>query len=184
MEKSRIIGNPTRPFLGLIIFGTSLFSVLSAKEIFDVPFSYPSRGFDYKTVKTVSIYFSGNKDFDIDAMITSVAKDKADVVITGKTSLEGEALSPNLLTTVIVERNVEQKSWLVTIDTSINGIASSATYTDGKPYRSNISISGRVLVFVDATSKEVEAGIQAHLQNLIQQITNSNQTKPKLFVIH
>lgn len=175
----------SRSFLGLIALGIVSFCPLSAKEIFNAPLGYPSKGFDYTTVKTVSFLFSGHQDIDVDAMVKSLAKGKVDVIVTGKTSLEGEAMSPGLSTYVVIERNIKEKSWLVTINTCVNGVATKGTTVDGEPYRSSILVAGDVLVFIDATEqKEVERAIAAELQKFVDKLTTSSQTKPKLFVVH
>src|SRR5262249_7875355 len=133
MEKSRIIWYSSRSLLGLIVYGIA-FCPIDAKEIFDVPSYYFSRNFDFATVKTVSFFFPDDKDIDVDAIIKTAAQGKADVIITGKTSIEGAALSPNLSVYVQITKNIKEKSWLVTIDSSVSGVATRALSLDGNPY--------------------------------------------------
>lgn len=157
---------------------------LNAKELFNDSLGYPSSDFDYSGIKTVSFFFSGNKDIDIDRIVKSLAKGKAEVIVTGETSLEGEALSPNLATHIIVQKKAQEKSWLVSIDTSVSGEAKSFS-KDESPFRGPISISGQVLVFVDSTDpKEVERAISANIEGLIKKVTSAGSTKPKFFVVH
>jgi hypothetical protein len=150
---------------------------LNAKELFNVSLGYPSSDFDYRGIKTVSFFISGDKEIDIDRIVKSLAKGKAEVIITGETSIEGEALSPNLAAHIIVHKKAQEKSWLVSIDTSVSG--------EAKAFRGPISISGQVLVFVDSTDpKEVERAISANLEGLIKKVTSACSTKPKFFVVH
>jgi len=121
---------------------------------------------------------------DGDALIKSLAKGKADIVITGKISIEGEALSLSITTYVIVHRNEEEKSRLVTINAYVRGIATKVLGTDGEKYNGDIIISENVLVFIDPQSKEVENAISSRLQSFIEKITSSSKTKPKFFVVH
>ena len=168
-----------------MVLGITSFCNLNAKEVFDINFCYPSQGFDYGSVNTISFFFYGNKEMDVDAIVTSLAKEKADVVITGKTSLEGAALSPNISTFIIVERNTKEKSWLVTIDSDVNGVATKSVALDGEPYRGSISILGRVLVFTDPLKpKEIEDAISSHLQNMTDKVLGTTKARPKFFVVH
>lgn len=185
MEKSKIIGYCLGFFLGLVVIVMTPIASLGAKEIFDIPFHCSYRDFDYRTVQTASFVFYGDKELDIDAIIKSIARDKAEVVIAGKPSIEGAAWSPSLTTFVSIDRNVEEKSWLVTINTFVHGVATKALGCDGEPFRGIISLSARVLAFVDSEERnEVEKAITVHLQDLADKITGTTNKKPKFFVVH
>jgi hypothetical protein len=166
-----------------MIFMMATCGSLSAKEIFD--FAFPAiTDFDYSTVKTASFFFPGNKEIDVDRMIKSLAKGKADVVVTGKTSIEGEALSPGLTTFIIVQENREERSWLVTINSYVSGVARKSITTDGEQLQGNITIASRSLVFDQNTQpKELERAISLHLRALIDKITSASKAKPKFFIV-
>ncbi len=184
MEKSRSIWHSARSLLGLVVFVISTCGSLNAKEIFD--FAFPEASdFDYGAVKTASFFFPGNREIDIDHMIKSLAKGKANVVVTGKTSIEGEALSPGLSTFVVVQQNEEEKAWLVTINSYVSGVALKFTTKDGEEFQGKITVASRSLVFDETVQpKEIEKAISLHLRALIDKITSSNKTKPKFFIVH
>ncbi len=185
MEKNRIIWHSSRPLLGLICWGIITACTLDAKEVFNASFPCASQGFDYGSVETVSFFFSGEEKMNVDAMVKSLVKEKADVVITGENSIEGAALSPSISTYITFQRNNEEKSCLVTITSYVSALATKAKSVDGDPYRGGIMISGYTLVFVDPiTPKEMERAISDHLQQSIDKIISSRKTKPKFFVVH
>lgn len=155
---------------------------LQAKEVFNIQ---SSRAFDYSQVSSVSFFFAGMKEIDVDHLVKSIAKEKADVVITGDSGLEGAALSSCMTTFVTAYNNASEKSWLITFESSISGVAATGLATDKRPYRGSIPISTDVLVLADAMgSKEMELAISSYLQKLSDKITSANKTKPKFFVVH
>ncbi|MES2122058.1 MAG: hypothetical protein V4492_04680, partial [Chlamydiota bacterium] len=89
--------------------------------MFDVSFPLSSSSFDYGTVESVSFFFSGLGDVAVDPMIESLAKGKAEVIVTGKESLEGPAMSPGLSVRVTGIRNADGKSLLVKIESRVSG---------------------------------------------------------------
>jgi len=184
MEKSRNIWNSSRSLLGLSIF-IIFFFPLSAKELFNTLDSrFIAETLDYSDVERVSFYFLGIEDIDIDKMIQTISKGKADVVITGNDSIIGEALSPNINVDVIVNKNSDDKSYLITIEARVLGTTEKVRM-DGAPYRGGILIMSHILVFTDVkNSKEIEHAISIHLQDFVTKITSSTKTKPKFFVIH
>lgn len=185
MEKSRTIWHPTRSIIKLIVVGSILCGSLNAKELFDVSFGSSASDFDYGSVKTVSFFFPINKEIDADAMIRSLAKEKADVISTGKTSIEGKALSPDLKVYVLTTRNSEEKSTLVMIQAYVTGVATKARAASGKKYRGDIVVSEDSLVFTDMQKPdEIQNALSSHLKSLIDKITSSTSTKPKFFVVH
>lgn len=185
MEKSRSIWNPTRSLLGLILFGVTFTCSLNAKEIFDVPFRYSSGIFEFGDVKTVSFYCVGHEGLNFDKIVESIGQGKADVVITGEKGIEGKALSPNISIDVVVRRNVKEKAYLVMIDAHVNGEAKKAFNKFEKQFSGPISIESHVLAFSDSKQpQEIEKAITNRLQDLVNTITNSAETRPTFFVVH
>lgn len=182
MEKNRNIWHPPRSLLGLILVGMIFSPFLAAEETFDVSLVNALSGFDYKAVNSTSFFFTGTGEMDVDSIVKSIGKGKADVLITGKNGVEGESLSPDLSIYISVDRNTEQKSCLVKIEACVNGVSTRALATGGTPYRSYIPVWGRILVFTD--SKEIEPAISSHLKTLVNKMTEGKEKKPKFFVVH
>jgi hypothetical protein len=155
-----------------------------AKEIFDLPFCCASPDFDYGAVKTVSFFFPGNKEIDIDALVKPLIKRKGELIVTGKSSIEGAALSPDIAVYIIVKRN-DEKAAVVNISANVNGMATKAVSTNGEKYSGSITISGDTLVFAPGVElKEIEKSLSTHLQSFIDKILDSSKTKPKFFLVH
>jgi hypothetical protein len=153
--------------------------------MFDVPFRYCSDVFEFGDVKTVSFYFLGHEEIDVDTIVKSVSQGKADIVITGEKGVEGKALSPNIFIDVVIRRNVKEEAYLVMIDAYVNGEAREAFNKFEKQFSGRISIESHVLVFSDAKQpKEIENAIASHLQGLVNTITNLAQIKPTFFIVH
>jgi hypothetical protein len=185
MEKNRIVWNPSRSFLGLILLCTIFLFPLNSKEIFNVSLKDRSYGFDFSNTQTVSFYVISNEEIDADRMIESISQGKADVIITGENGIEGRALTADIFVDVIVNKNIKEQAWLVIINAYVNGEAKESVDKNGKDFAGSISIANHVLTFTDATrSKEVENAISTHLQDLVDNITHSTKAKPKFFVVH
>ena len=185
MEKLRIVWHSPRSMLGLIVLGVTSFYPLNSKEIFDSCSRHPSSGFDYGSVKTVSFFFLGKVDMDFGAMVKSMAKGNANIVICEKSDpVIGESLSPTISISVIVRKDIEGKNWLVTINAGVKGEATEIVGTYEGPYVGKIPILESILVFVDPQPKEIESSISAHMENLIDKIISAAKVKPKFFVQH
>ena len=182
METSRKIWNTARSFVGLSLL---FFAGLEGKELFNVPFCAPAIDFDYSRIKTVSFFFPNQRDFDIDSIMTSIAGAKADVVITGKTSIVGESLSPDLTIYVFINKNAAERSWMITSHSYVNGIATKAISKNGEKFRGELTVSGNTLVLTNVeNSSEVREALIQHLKGVVEKVTQSNPSKPKIFVVH
>lgn len=156
---------------------------LQAKEIFDLPCYCTTGDFDFASVKTVSFFCPGNKEIDIASIIKPLVKRRADLVVTGKTSIIGESLSPDVAVYITLMRNGE-KAAMVTVNAYVYGVATKAISTSGEKYRGNIPIAGDTLVFSPGTElNEIEQAISTHLQSLIDKILSSSKARPKFFVV-
>ncbi len=165
--------------------GMTFFSPLRALEVFNVNSSSSYKDFDYAIVSTVSFVFFGAKEIDVNSLVKSVGGEKAEVVITGKSGLEVKTLFCDVNVHTSIYRNNVEKSVLVKIDAYVEGVAKTMLNSEGKPYRSNISISSDIFVLTDSIEpKEIELAIAKRLQTLSDKITNARKTKPKFFVVH
>ncbi len=184
METNRTFWHPSRSLLGLILFGVAAWQSIDAKELFDVPLSFPSPGFDYNAVNSVSFYFSGLSAIDAESMVKNLAKGKTEIIVTGKDSLDGAALSSGLAVYVTGVRNVNDKSFLVRIEASVNAVAIKSLRSDGNPYRGFIPVTGQILVFTDVErAKEVDQAVSSHLADLIKKITADGTKKTTLYLV-
>jgi hypothetical protein len=121
---------------------------------------------------------------DSEAIINSLIHGKAELVITGKTSLLGEALSPDIATFISIQKNVLEKCWLITINFNVNGLATKVFQLDGEKYRGNISISEDILVFTNPEKiEEIEHAISSKLKTLIDKIISDSSAKPKFYLV-
>lgn len=148
-----------------------------------MPSYFSANTFDYKGTKTVSFSLFGDRELGLADMLKTFTQDKAKISVTGKTSIIADALMPNVMVVINIDKNSKEKAVLVTLNAYVKAVAIKKI-SDKEEYRGYMPIFGRIFVLSDTTSvKEIESALSPYLKDLITKILAANQDKPEFFVI-